>query len=142
MAGLPFTASASKAVAVADGQRCILAMQAPTNQRVQIPRIDLNANGGAQADKPTRVEIHICSDDGTLDTLTPVMNGAGSETIQTACWQHKVSGHVNPTKVSLVRTMKMLPFGGQVSWVPIEKDGFELKGGQIIGVFVTADSAA
>lgn len=145
MAGLDFQANFSKSLAAGEGKRCLIALQVPTNQRGRIKRVNVAAKGGAQADKPARIEIASCSDDGTMDSLALKLIGPGSETIQTVGWKHKASGHVNPTQDStapLYYSDNILPFGGRVNWTPLDPRGLLLKGGQIFGVFVTADSGA
>jgi hypothetical protein len=145
MSGLPFQANASKSLSNSDGQRCLLLLVAPTHQRVRVKRITVSAKGGVQADKPARVVIASTSDDGTLDTLDLKLVGPGGETIQTAGWQHKASGHANPTLDTTApnyHTDNVLPFGGRITYVPVDREGLLLKGGQMLGVFVTPDAAA
>ncbi len=136
MAGLISIAQTAEVALVAATLKTALQIIAPTNQRLKIKSWGVFFDGVASTDSPIQVRLLRQTDAGTGgDALTPVLQVAGSETLQTTALSDIDSSE--PTADDVIDIAEVHPQSGYEKLIPFDMP-IEVPGGGRVGIECTA----
>jgi hypothetical protein len=137
MAGLICIAQIGNVALAAATVKTVLQVAAPTHQRLKIKRWGVFFEGIVGTDAPVQVRLLRQTDAGTMSSLTPVKQVAGSETVQ-ATAQHTASGE--PTAGDVIDVAEVHPQSGYEIIIPFDMP-VEVPGGSRVAIECTAPDA-
>ncbi len=137
MAGLICVALTAEVALEVDTAKTILQIVAPANQRLKLKSWGVFFDGVNGSAEPVEVRLLRQTDAGTMSSLTPIKQVAGSETIQTTA-QHTAT--VEPTEGDLIDGAEVHPQSGYEKLIPFDMP-VEIPGGTRIGIECTAGEA-
>jgi hypothetical protein len=139
MAGLLCIAQTSEVALVAATAKTILQLTAPTNQRLKVKRWGVFFDGIANDAEPVEIRLLRQTTVGTGgDVLTPVLQVAGSETIQTSGLSD--IDVAEPTAGDVVDVAEVHPQSGYEVIIPFDMP-IEIPGGGRMGIECIAPAA-
>jgi len=134
MAGLICIAQTSEVALVATEALTVLQVKAPTNQRLKVKRWGVFFDGIDGTAEPVQVRLLRQTDAGTLSSVTPVKQVAGSETVQAT------AGHtatVEPSAGDVIDVAEVHPQTGYEVVISFDMP-IEVPGGGWIAIECTA----
>jgi hypothetical protein len=134
MAGIGCIAQTAEVALSAATAKTVIQIVAPTNQRLLIKRWGVFFDGVSATAEPVQVRLLRQTTAGTMTSLTPVMLGVGSETVQTTA-QHTATAE--PTAGNILDIAEVHPQSGYEVVVPFDQP-IEVPGGGRLGVECTA----
>lgn len=137
MAGLICIAQTAEVALTAATAKTVIQLVAPTNQRLKLKRWGVFFDGITSGDAPVQVRLLRQTTAGTMSSLTPVKQVAGSETVQ-ATAQHTATAE--PTAGDVLDAAEVHPQSGYEVIIPFDMP-IEIPGGGRIGVECTAPNA-
>lgn len=137
MAGLLCIAQTAEVALTAATAKTVMQIVAPTNQRLRLKRWGVFFDGVSAADAPVQVRLLRQTTAGTMTSLTPVKQVAGSETVQTTA-QHTAT--VEPTASDVIDAAEVHPQSGYEVIIPFDMP-IEVPGGGRLGIECTAPDA-
>lgn len=137
MAGILCIAQTAEIALSSATTETVLQIAAPTNQRLKLKRWGVFFDGVDSAAEPVQVRLLRQTDAGTMSSLTPVKQVAGSETVQTTA-QHTATAE--PTAGDVLDMAEVHPQSGFEVIIPFDMP-IEVPGGERIGIECTAPAA-
>jgi len=134
MAGLICIAQTAEVALTAATAKTVLQLVAPTNQRLKLKRWGVFFDGTSGTAEPVQVRLLRQTNAGTMSSLTPVKQVAGSETVQTTA-QHTATAE--PTAGDVIDVAEVHPQSGYEVIIPFDMP-VEVPGGGRIGIECTA----
>lgn len=117
-------------------KKTLLQLVAPANHRLLVKEISVSFNGVTSTAKPILVQIHRQSTAGTMSALTPVKINTGDDETALSSAQHTAT--VEPTTGEEVMGENVHPQGGSFLWQAPFGGEIVIKGGERLGIAVTA----
>ena len=130
MAGLLCVAQTAEVTLVTDTPKTVVQIIAPANQRLKIKRWGVFFDGVAGTAAPVQVRLLRQTDAGTVTSLTPVKQVAGSETVQTTAGYNASS---EPTEGDIIDIAEVHPQSGYEVVIPFDMP-IEVPGGGRVGI--------
>ncbi len=137
MAGLICIAQTTEVALAIATAKTVIQIAAPSSQRLRLKRWGVFFDGVSATDEPVQVRLLRQTSAGTMTTLTPVKQSAGSETIQTAA-QHTATAE--PTAGDVLDVAEVHPQSGYEVLIPFDMS-IEIPGGTRVGIECTAPAA-
>lgn len=137
MAGLLCIAQTAEVALTGATAKTILQIVAPTNQRLKLKRWGVFFDGTSSTNEPVQVRLLRQTSAGTMTALTPVLQVAGSETVQTTA-QHTATAE--PTAGDVIDMAEVHPQAGYEVLIPFDMP-IEIPGGGRVGIECTAPDA-
>ena len=137
MAGLVCIAQTSEVTLSIATAKTVLQIIAPAHQRLKIKRWGVFFDGSDGTAQPVEVTLNRQSTSGTVTSLTPVKQVAGSETVQTTA-SHTATAE--PTSGDIIDSAEVHPQAGYEVIIPFDLP-IEVPGGGRLGIVCTAPAA-
>lgn len=134
MAGLICIAQTAEVALTSATAETVMQLVAPTNQRLKLKRWGVFFDGVSSSAAPVQVRLLRQTTAGTMSSLTPVKQVAGSETVQ-ATAQHTATAE--PTASDVIDAAEVHPQSGYEVIIPFDMP-IEVPGGGRIGIECTA----
>jgi len=117
-------------------KKTLLQLVAPTNQRLLVKEISVSFNGTSSTQRPIHVQVERQSTAGTMSSLPPVKINTGDDETAQSTAQHTAT--VQPTSGNEVLGESVHPQGGSFLWQAPFGGEIVVKGGERLGITVTA----
>lgn len=137
MAGLLCIAQTTEIALTAATAKTVVQIAAPANQRLKIKRWGVFFDGTSGTAEPIQVRLLKQTSAGTMSSLTPVLQVAGSETPQVTA-QHTATAE--PTAGDVLDMAEVHPQSGYEVIIPFDMP-IEVAGGIRVGIECTAPDA-
>ena len=134
MAGLLCIAQTSEIALGSGVALTVLQITAAANQRLRIKRWGVFFDGVASTDAPVEVVLRRQTSAGTLTSVTPVKQVAGSETVQTTAGEEATA---EPTQSDIIDMAEVHPQSGYEAVIPFDMP-IEVPGGGRLGIVCNA----
>ena len=134
MAGLLCIAKTTEVELTAATALTVLQIAAPANQRLIVKRWGVFFDGISGVEEPVEVNLVRQTDTGTMTSITPTIQGIGSETVQTSA-SHTAT--VEPTAGDIIDSVEVHPQSGHEIVLPFDSQ-ILVPGGGFLAIVCTA----
>ncbi len=133
MAGLICVAQVTEVAVGGASNLTVLQVAAPANQRLKLKRWGVFFDGTSGNQEPVVVSLKRQTSAGTMSSLTPVKQSAGSETVQSTA-AHTATAE--PTAGDTIDVAEVHPQSGYEVLIPFDMP-IEIPGGGRVGIHCT-----